>query len=142
MIDRKSVSNKMRFEVLKRDNFTCQYCGASAPDVILEVDHIIPRYRGGKHEMSNLKTSCINCNRGKGRRGLDEPFLGYCKTEISEQKLRNNEPLMTTDETAAELCITRESLYGLINSGEIKVIRLGRIIRINREEVDRIKRGE
>ena len=39
---RKAISKKLRFEVFKRDSFTCQYCGKSAPDVILHVDHILP----------------------------------------------------------------------------------------------------
>ena len=40
MAERKPIGKKMRFEVFKRDKFTCQYCGRKAPDVILEVDHI------------------------------------------------------------------------------------------------------
>jgi hypothetical protein len=60
-----SLSKRLRFEVLKRDNFTCQYCGAKPPDTVLEIDHVHPRCEGGKDEMSNLKTACWNCNRGK-----------------------------------------------------------------------------
>lgn len=37
---REPVGKKLRFEVFKRDKFTCQYCGAKAPDVVLHVDHI------------------------------------------------------------------------------------------------------
>ena len=57
---------KTRFAVLKRDNFTCQYCGRKAPEVILEVDHIYPKSKGGKNEIDNYKTSCRDCNIGKG----------------------------------------------------------------------------
>lgn len=60
-----SVSKRIRFEVFKRDKFTCQYCGKSAPDVILEVDHIDPKSKGGKDDIMNLVTSCYDCNRGK-----------------------------------------------------------------------------
>ena len=42
MAKRKNLSKSVRFEVFKRDSFKCQYCGKSAPDVVLEVDHIIP----------------------------------------------------------------------------------------------------
>lgn len=62
---RKEVSKRMRFEVFKRDNFTCQYCGRMAPDVVLQVDHIKPVAKGGKNEMINLVTSCFDCNNGK-----------------------------------------------------------------------------
>lgn len=62
---RKSLSKKTRFEVFKRDSFTCQYCGGKAPDVILEVDHINPVKEGGENDILNLVTSCFDCNRGK-----------------------------------------------------------------------------
>lgn len=60
-----AVSKKRRFEVFKRDGFICQYCGRSQPDVVLEVDHKQPKAAGGTDEMSNLVTSCYDCNRGK-----------------------------------------------------------------------------
>lgn len=60
------VTPKIRFEVLKRDNLTCQYCGAHGEGVVLEVDHIIPISKGGTSDMGNLITACFDCNRGKG----------------------------------------------------------------------------
>lgn len=62
---RQAISKKVRFEVFKRDKFTCVYCGRKAPDVILEVDHINPVAKGGDNSITNLVTSCIDCNRGK-----------------------------------------------------------------------------
>lgn len=56
----------LRFVVLKRDRFTCQYCGRKSPEVSLEVDHVIPVSKGGPTEMANLRTACYTCNRGKG----------------------------------------------------------------------------
>ncbi len=53
---------RLRFEILERDKFTCQYCGQQAPQVILEIDHIIPRAKGGSDDRNNLITSCIACN--------------------------------------------------------------------------------
>jgi hypothetical protein len=69
---RKSISKKIRFEVFKRDSFKCQYCGASAPDVILEMDHIEPVSKDGADEMVNYITSCRSCNAGKSDRTLDD----------------------------------------------------------------------
>jgi hypothetical protein len=60
-----SISKKIRFEVFKRDGFTCQYCGKHPPEVILEVDHINPKSKGGQDDINNLLTSCFDCNRGK-----------------------------------------------------------------------------
>lgn len=67
-----AVRPKDRFEVFKRDGFTCQYCGRNTPDVVLEVDHVIPRAEGGGDELENLATACWDCNRGKGAGLLGE----------------------------------------------------------------------
>lgn len=68
---RKSISIKKRFEIFKRDNFTCQYCSAKPPKVPLEIDHIIPVIKGGTNDEYNLITSCFECNRGKGKNSLE-----------------------------------------------------------------------
>jgi len=60
-----AVPKRLRFEVLRRDNHTCRYCGASAPDVKLTVDHVVPEVLGGTDEPSNLVTACEPCNSGK-----------------------------------------------------------------------------
>lgn len=60
----------VRFSVLKRDGFTCRYCGASAPDVQLHVDHVISRHDGGSDDESNLVAACGRCNIGKSSRSL------------------------------------------------------------------------
>lgn len=72
MSSRKSLSKKLRFEIFKRDSFTCQYCGKVAPNVILEVDHIEPVSKGGGNEQLNLVTSCYDCNRGKTNTELSD----------------------------------------------------------------------
>lgn len=64
--ERAKMTKKLRFQVLQRDNFTCQYCGAHGEGVVLEVDHIVPVSKGGRTELSNLITACFDCNRGKG----------------------------------------------------------------------------
>ncbi len=51
-------------EILRRDNFTCQYCGRAMRHLTL--DHIIPRHRGGPHTWQNLVAACMPCNRRKG----------------------------------------------------------------------------
>lgn len=69
---RKGLSKKVRFEVFKRDSFTCQYCGASAPNTILRIDHINPVAKGGTDDILNLITSCFDCNSGKSDIELDD----------------------------------------------------------------------
>jgi len=65
MVERKAVSKRVRFEVFKRDSFTCQYCGGTPPKVLLHLDHIVAVANGGTNEESNLITSCADCNLGK-----------------------------------------------------------------------------
>lgn len=69
---RKAISAKRRFEIFKRDEFTCQYCGAHPPAVILHVDHIVAVANGGTNDEDNLITSCSGCNLGKGARPLTD----------------------------------------------------------------------
>jgi hypothetical protein len=65
-------SARTRFDVMKRDKFTCQYCGRRAPEVVLVVDHVVPRCAGGDSSMANLVTSCRDCNQGKLGRPLTD----------------------------------------------------------------------
>lgn len=67
---RKALSKSLRFEVFKRDSFTCQYCGAHPPHVVLEIDHIQAVSAGGTNDQDNLVTACFDCNRGKSDRAL------------------------------------------------------------------------
>ena len=60
-----AVSKRLRFEILRRDNHACRYCGATAPDVPLTVDHVVPVALGGSNDPSNLVTACRPCNEGK-----------------------------------------------------------------------------
>lgn len=77
---RKPLSKKVRFEVFKRDSFACQYCGATAPDVLLHVDHIKPVSKGGTNRITNLITSCQPCNSGKSDREISDTSV------VSKQK--------------------------------------------------------
>lgn len=72
MAPRKAISKRVRFEVMKRDSFTCQYCGKSAPEVILHIDHIKPVSKGGNNGILNLVTSCQSCNLGKSNIELSD----------------------------------------------------------------------
>ena len=64
----RKISDKLRYLVLKRDNFKCCACGTSpAKDssVELHIDHIVPWSKGGETTMDNLQTLCSKCNLGK-----------------------------------------------------------------------------
>jgi 5-methylcytosine-specific restriction endonuclease McrA len=53
-------------EILRRDNYTCQYCGRKSSH--LTIDHVVPRHMGGPHHWLNLVAACSPCNRRKGGR--------------------------------------------------------------------------
>lgn len=92
MAERKPLSKSLRFEVFKRDSFTCQYCGAKAPDVILEVDHINPVAEGGTNDILNLITCCRDCNRGKGKRTLNNnSVIEKQRQQIEELNIRRQQ---------------------------------------------------
>lgn len=89
---RKAISQKLRFEVFKRDSFKCQYCGHSAPDALLQVDHINPVKRGGKNDIINLITSCAKCNMGKGATPLDDnTAMAKSKKQMDELNERRQQ---------------------------------------------------
>lgn len=63
-----AVPGHMRFEVLKRAKHRCELCGVTADLKALEVDHIVPKSRGGKDELANFQALCYTCNAQKGNR--------------------------------------------------------------------------
>lgn len=87
-----SISKKLRFEVFKRDKFTCQYCGKSAPDVVLHVDHIEPKSKGGEDDLLNLATACVACNLGKSDRRLsDDSIVVKQRDQLAELQERQEQ---------------------------------------------------
>lgn len=89
---RKNLSKRLRFEVFKRDRFTCQYCGAIAPDVVLHVDHIEPVSKGGDNDMLNLITACSTCNSGKSNIELcDDAAVQKQRAMIDELSQRREQ---------------------------------------------------
>jgi hypothetical protein len=120
---RKSLSKKSRFEVFKRDSFTCQYCGSKAPDVILEVDHINPVSKGGDNDILNLVTSCFECNRGKGNKELSDDSIIHRQndqlSQLNERRIQiemmldwKNELLSIDDDLSEKVCDYFHSLTG------------------------------
>lgn len=62
-----------RREILRRDNFICQYCGKHTLE--LTIDHIIPRHLGGSHAWENVVAACPSCNHHKGGRTLADAHM-------------------------------------------------------------------
>jgi hypothetical protein len=65
-------SGMTRLEIFERDSYICAYCRKQKKAERLEVDHIVPKFRGGTDDPKNLTTACKSCNRKKGTELLDE----------------------------------------------------------------------
>jgi hypothetical protein len=112
--ERKGLSKKVRFEVFKRDSFTCQYCGKQPPDVVLHVDHINPVASGGDNDPLNLITSCQDCNLGKSATPLENaPNKPDANLELLEmqQEIMELKQYQEAKKTRDEL--TRSIIEGL-----------------------------
>lgn len=101
---REGVSKRIRFEVFKRDSFTCQYCGAKSPDIILCVDHIEPVKHGGTNDILNLVTSCEDCNSGKGAVRLSDESVVAKSRKQAEALQTKREQIEMIAAWHRELC--------------------------------------
>lgn len=110
---RPSTGKRLRFEVFKRDGFTCRYCGAQPPEVVLVVDHVVPVAEGGLSTLDNLITACEPCNQGKAAKRVteaapridaDERYL-EAQQEIAEMR-RYQQALAELDRERAQLLDT------------------------------------
>lgn len=104
---RKAIPRRLRFEILRRDNNACRYCGGKAPDVALTIDHVIPVALGGTDDPSNLVAACKDCNAGKTSTAPDAATVA----QVSDDALRwaaairqAAEEAEAADEAGAEYC--------------------------------------
>lgn len=74
------VPDNLRYQALKASGGRCALCGVTKNERPLDVDHIIPRSRGGKNEQANLQVLCSKCNRTKGNKD-DTDFRGELISE-------------------------------------------------------------
>lgn len=70
-----AMSKRVRYEVLKRDNYTCRYCGAKPPEAVITVDHVTPVALGGTDDPENLVAACRDCNYGKASTAPADPLV-------------------------------------------------------------------
>ena len=103
------ISGTIRYEILKRSKFHCDLCGVSAEKKALEVDHIVPRNKGGSDDPSNLQSLCYSCNSMKRDRD-DTDFRAvrqayeerdsdciFCSNQKEWQEMENELAYMMSD---------------------------------------------
>lgn len=107
---RKPLSVRTRFEVFKRDNFTCRYCCRTTPDVVLEIDHVVPVVDGGSDDPMNLVTACWECNAGKSSVPLNEIITGEDPHDKAILMLEKQRQLLEYDRVLAGMLNHRTSM--------------------------------
>lgn len=75
------ISSKKRTQIYERDKYTCRYCNKHLSKGELSLDHIVPRAKGGKHNIENLVTACPQCQWKKGYKLLDDIEMNLIKNE-------------------------------------------------------------
>jgi len=81
---REAIPPKLRFEILKRDQFRCRYCGARAPKAELHIDHLVPVSLDGDNDITNLMAACVPCNMGKGAIPLSDALVDWFTKQNQE----------------------------------------------------------
>jgi hypothetical protein len=92
-----AVSKRLRFEILRRDNHTCYYCGRKPPEVEITIDHVLPQALGGADEASNLVAACRECNGGKTSIAPDSPLVA----RVDEDAIRWSAAIKAASEKAS-----------------------------------------
>jgi len=111
MAKRKNISKKIRFEVFKRDGFSCQYCGEKSPDVVLVIDHIMPVSKGGTNNILNLITSCFDCNSGKSNIEIsDNSVITKQRKQLDDLQERREQLKMMFEWQEGLLSIEQEAV--------------------------------
>jgi 5-methylcytosine-specific restriction endonuclease McrA len=108
------AGTEIREYLLAKWDRACAYCGCT--DVPLNIDHIIPRARGGSDRISNLTLACIPCNTEKGARPVEE-FLEKQTKALARIKAQAKRPLRD----AAAVNATRWALYGALRTTGLPV---------------------
>lgn len=101
------VSKRLRYEVLRRDNHQCRYCGATAPDAPLTVDHVVPVTLGGTDDPSNLVAACKDCNAGKTSTTPDAPLVN----QVSDDAIRWARAMTEAIRLRREAAAPRRAIY-------------------------------
>ena len=100
MLDTEVVPDSIRFNILSKSGGRCALCGATKKDRMLDVDHIIPRSRGGKTTPENLQVLCSKCNRSKGNKDTTDfrhdvepdaaPDCRFCGDQVKPRIIQEN----------------------------------------------------
>jgi hypothetical protein len=106
-----AVSKRTRFEVLRRDDYTCRYCRSK--ENALTIDHVVPVALGGNDDPSNLVAACRDCNAGKSSATPDQALV----SEVDADAVRWAQAMAAAAQKSAADRAARQALldHFLIN---------------------------
>ena len=94
------LPDDLRYQALKASGGRCALCGIAKDERPLDVDHIVPRSRGGKHELANLQVLCAKCHRTKGNKDTTDfrsgpppdrdPACVFCTDKVITQAVETH----------------------------------------------------
>jgi len=132
---------EVREYILYKHKHTCVYCGGKSGDSILEVEHIIPKVKGGSNRIENLTLSCHSCNQAKGKKSLEQWKSELGKSALDKarklgiERVQNGKTPVQKDMAAVNA--TRNAmLFGLLNQGWIVGTGTGAKTKYNRKKYD------
>lgn len=105
-----AISKRLRFEILRRDSHACRYCGRSAPEVKLHIDHVVPAALGGADDPANLVTACADCNTGKTSSAPDQHVVA----DVDQRTMQWSAAIAQAAEEACAASADRTAAYDAV----------------------------
>ena len=116
---RNRILPKLRTDVYKRDNHTCQYCGTKYSTNQLSIDHLIPLALGGRDEITNYVTCCRPCNSRKSNISLPE-FAKLINIPIEELPV-HGDPVIDNEKLPIQIRLLRKQIYDKGRKGDLRL---------------------
>jgi len=150
LLDTEPISDSLRFRVLKESGGRCALCGVTKNESPLDVDHIIPRSKGGETVYENLQVLCAKCNRSKGNKDKTdfrqfvsgEPQQGcvFCEDRNRPPKLPENDlAFMLLDgypvTEGHTLIIPKRHISDYFDLTEVERLAIDDLLRIRRKQL-------
>ncbi len=150
LFDLNPISDVLRYRILKEAKGRCALCGATSKDIALDIDHIIPRSKGGKTVYENLQVLCVKCNRSKSNKDNTDfrdqdfseridncPFCLYLKNKYNI--IENDESFAVNDKYPVTeghtLIIPKRHFSNYFEITERELVSANRLINIRKKEL-------
>lgn len=149
LLNQSPIPESLRYRILAESKGRCALCGATSKDRLLDVDHIIPRSKGGTNEYENLQVLCSKCNRSKGNKddtdfrfsfNMTHDGCPFCDAMISERiMVQNDEGFSILDKFPVSkghtLIISKRHEPDYFNLSRDELVGLNELVFINKKRL-------